>query len=99
MRSVQKDPERRELAALDRLASLAGMRVLEIGCGDGRLTWSLAERAEQVFAIDPDRQAIAKARRALPKSLKDHVQFDVGEAETYPFPSGAFEVALFSWSL
>ncbi len=99
MRGVQKDPEGRELAALDRLVSLAGMRVLEIGCGDGRLTWSLAERASRVLAIDPDRQAIAEARRALPKQLKDHVHFDVGQAETYPFADGGFEVAVLSWSL
>ena len=99
MCGVQKDPEGRELAALDRLVSLARMRVLEIGCGDGRLTWSLAERAHQVLAIDPDRQAIAKARRTLPKQLKDHVRFDVGQAETHPFPDGGFEVAVLSWSL
>lgn len=99
MRGVQKDPEGRELAALDRLASLAGMRVLEIGCGDGRLTWSLAERADQVFAVDPDREAVDRARRIVPKDLKDRIRFEVGEAETHPFLEGGFETTVFSWSL
>ncbi len=99
MRGIQKDPEGRELGTLDRLVSLAGMRVLEIGCGDGRLTWNLAKRANRVLGIDPDRQDIAKARRALPKQLKDRVRFEVGQAETYPFTNRGFEVAVFSWSL
>ena len=99
MRGVQKDPEGRELANLDRLVSLAGMRVLEIGCGDGRLTWSLADRASHILAIDPDKQAIGRARRALPKHLKDHVRFVVGQAETLGLPEGSFDAAIFSWSL
>lgn len=99
MRGVQKDPEGRELATLDRLVSLAGTRVLEIGCGDGRLTWSLAEQARHVLAIDPDRQAIARARRSVPKPLKDHVRFAVGQAETFRLPEGDFDAAVFSWSL
>ncbi len=99
MRGIQRDPEGRELVTLDRLVSMAGMRVLEIGCGDGRLTWNLAKRANRLLGIDPDRQAIAIARRGLPKRLKDRVHFDVGQAETHPFPDGGFEVAVFSWSL
>ncbi|MBM3265871.1 MAG: hypothetical protein FJY97_20955 [candidate division Zixibacteria bacterium] len=38
MHGVSIDPERRELARLRRFAPLADARVLEIGCGNGRLT-------------------------------------------------------------
>ncbi len=99
MREAETDPEGTELAALDRLVSLSRKRVLEIGCGDGRLTWGLAERAGSVVAIDPDRQEITRARRALPRGLRDRVRFEVGWGESLRFLDGEFDVVVFSWSL
>lgn len=99
MRGARMDPEGTELATLDRLVSFSGRRVLEIGCGDGRLTVSLAERARHVLAIDPDGRAIGRARRAVPRHLKDRVRFEVGQAESHELPAEGFDVALFSWSL
>lgn len=99
MRGVQQDPEGTELATLDRLVSLAGKRVLEIGCGDGRLTFPLAERAASVVAIDPDRKAIARARRTIPRDLRDKIRLQVGRGQALSFPDEAFDVAYFSWSL
>jgi len=99
MRGVRMDPEGVELAALDRLLPLTDKRLLEIGCGDGRLTRALAERAASVVAIDPNRRAIAKARRTLPRGLRGRVRFDVGRAESLPYPDGAFDAVIFSWAL
>jgi len=99
MRGVQTDPEGVELAALDRLLPLAGKRLLEIGCGDGRLTASLAERARSVVALDPDRRAVGEARLTLPRRLRKRVRFEVGRAESLPYADGAFDAVLFSWSL
>ena len=99
MRGIRMDPEGVELAALDRLLPLSGKRLLEIGCGDGRLTRALAERAASVVAIDPNRRAIVKARRTLPVRRRAHVRFDVGRAESLPYADGAFDAAIFSWAL
>lgn len=99
MRGATTDPEGTELATLDRLVSLTGKRVLEVGCGSGRLTWSLAERARSVVAIDPDRLEIAKARRAMSRRLKNRVRFEVGQGESLPFPDEEFDAVVFSWSL
>ena len=99
MRGVRLDPEGNEVAALDQAVSLNGKRVIEIGCGDGRLTWALAERARKVIAIDPKRRDVAAARRAMPGHLKDRVRFDVAQAENLQFRDGEFAVAVFSWSL
>jgi len=93
------DPEGVELAALDRLLPLTGKRLLEIGCGDGRLTGALAKRAASLVAMDPDRRGVAQARRSLPARLRGRVRFDVGRAESLPYPDGAFDAAIFSWSL
>src|SRR5713101_5663144 len=60
---MQLDPEGNETAALDQLLpDLRGLHVLEVGCGDGRLTCRYAERAASVLAIDPDPAAIATFR-------------------------------------
>jgi 16S rRNA A1518/A1519 N6-dimethyltransferase RsmA/KsgA/DIM1 with predicted DNA glycosylase/AP lyase activity len=64
------DPEGAHLAALRRLGNFHRRRVLELGCGDGRLTLGIAADAAHVLAFDPDAEAIERMRRAraLPPS-------------------------------
>lgn len=76
-----------------------GMRVLELGCGDGRLTFRYAREAESVFAVDPDGDAIAKANAALPPELSEKVTFAVAGAAEVDVSGRRFDLALFSWSL
>jgi protein-L-isoaspartate O-methyltransferase len=56
-------------AAIDDLAELAGLRsacrALEIGCGTGRLTMSLAERGCRVTAVELGAEMAEVARRKL----------------------------------
>jgi len=49
-------------------------RVLDMGCGSGRLTLELARRGHRVLGIDPDERALAQARAAA-KSEKLNVHF------------------------
>ena len=95
----QADPEGAETAALARLGPMAGMRVLELGCGNGRLTFRYAEQAASVLAVDPDWDSIAAATAALPSDLADRVSFAVAGAAEVDAPSAEFDLALFSWSL
>src|SRR5439155_15147140 len=71
------DPEGAHLAALRRLQDFTGARVVEVGCGDGRLTPGIAERAASVLAFDPDADAVARARAALPDALAGRVTYRV----------------------
>jgi ubiquinone/menaquinone biosynthesis C-methylase UbiE len=73
--------------------------VLELGCGDGRLTFRIADAARSVLAVDPDSEAIERARAAIPQRLADRVTFAVAQAEELDAPTAAFDLALFSWSL
>lgn len=99
MRGFRIDPERVEVRLLLRRAPLAGARVLEVGCGDGRLTRRFAGAARSVVGIDPDREQIARAWRLTPARLRSTVRFEVGKVEDLSFRDRAFDVALFSWSL
>ena len=97
--AIRLDPEANEPAALfDFAGSLSGRRVLEIGCGDGRLTWLYAESAARVVAIDPDADDIALAIRACPQHLRERVEFRVAAIQEFE-PSEKFDLALLSWSL
>ena len=93
-----KDPDGAEARVLGGVADFSGRRVLEIGCGDGRLTWLFAPRAESVLGIDPDEEQITLARSNTPPELADRVQFEVGEAEDLS-KTAVFDVAFLSWSL
>jgi len=97
--SLVLDPEGSHLAALKRLADFAGARVVEVGCGDGRLTIGIADRAESVLAFDPDEDAVARARETLPAELRDRIAYRAASAAEIEIPRSAYDIALFSWSL
>lgn len=96
------DPEGFEIdALLEYAGNLAGKRVLEIGAGDGRLTWRYAEKAAYVTAIDPNGSKIALAKEALPETLRERVTFLPMSLEAFELPPIAvgFDMAIMSWSL
>ena len=97
--TIELDPEGAHLASLRRLAGFDGARVIEVGCGDGRLTVGIAESAVAVLAVDPDAAAVDAARAALPAELAERVSYRVGSAAEIEIPRAAFDIVVFSWSL
>ena len=93
------DPEGAHLGALGRLGDFRGRRVLELGCGDGRLTAGIAADAAHVLAFDPDGDAIERARASLPAELAERVTFRVASGKEIEIEPHAFELVVFSWSL
>jgi ubiquinone/menaquinone biosynthesis C-methylase UbiE len=93
------DPEGAHLAALRRLGNFEGRKVLEMGCGDGRLTLGIAADAAHVIAFDPDAEAIDRARRFLPADLVERVAYRVASGKSIDLEPVSFDLALFSWSL
>ena len=69
--TIRSDPENNEIRALFDLVDFSGKHVLEIGCGDGRLTWRYAEAAAHVTAIEPFEEAIGRANVNQPDTLRD----------------------------
>ncbi|HUH15091.1 MAG TPA: class I SAM-dependent methyltransferase, partial [Gaiellaceae bacterium] len=76
-----------------------GLRVLEMGCGDGRLTPGLAEQAAYVLAFDPDAESVAAAERSLPAELRGRVEFRAAAAESIEIERSSFDLVVFSWAL
>ena len=93
------DPEQAHLAALRRLGDFRNQRVLELGCGDGRLTVPIAAEAAFVLGFDPDEEAVECARRSLPAELANRVAYQVASGDQFEVDPTPFDIALFSWSL
>ena len=93
------DPEGAHIAALHRLADFSEERVLELGCGDGRLTTEIARDADYVLAIDPDADAVERAIRTLPRELAGRVSYRVAKGNEIDVSRHSFDLVVFSWSL
>lgn len=84
------------LVAMDALAPAAGERVLDVGCGCGATSRTLAARvgsAGSVTGVDVSGPMLAQARARAADTPT--VRFIQGDAATHPFPPGSFD-ALFS---
>jgi ubiquinone/menaquinone biosynthesis C-methylase UbiE len=97
--STQADPERNEQKALRRLVDFKGRSVLEVGCGDGRMTWEYAGDARRVAGIDPDRDSLRLAQADRSYKLEGRVTFSAAGARWLPFPEERFDIAVLAWSL
>ena len=98
--TIRIDPEENELRALRKSGvDWKNKRVLEIGCGDGRLTLRLARLGANIQAIDPNAEAIRTARRNKPARFADQIRYSVGNARRLKIKSEAFDLVVFAWSL
>jgi ubiquinone/menaquinone biosynthesis C-methylase UbiE len=93
------DPDGVELTTIRELVELRGQRVLEVGCGDGRITFGCASEGASVLAFDADEELVEEARAATPRDLRSRVRFEVADAAQVELPTSEFDLALFSWSL
>ncbi len=100
MTGVQvRDSQGVEPAAIHAVADLDGSSVVEVGCGEGRLTRFAASLARAVYAFDPDGERVRKAATALAPELRDRVSFGVHDADALDVERRRFDLALCGWSL
>jgi ubiquinone/menaquinone biosynthesis C-methylase UbiE len=96
---LERDPEEVETRYLHEYADLPGTRVLEIGCGEGRLMWRYAATAGQIVGLDPDPVRLAGAMRDCQPALQPHVRLVRGQAERMPLADAAFDRVILGWAL
>jgi ubiquinone/menaquinone biosynthesis C-methylase UbiE len=94
-----RDGQAAEPSAIAAAVDLDEKRVLEVGCGSGRLTRFIAERAASVYAFDPKADDLAKARESLVGAARDRVRFAVHDAQALDVERERFDLALCGWSL
>ena len=96
--TLQRDPARSESKYLHSFADFTGRRVLEVGCGEGRLTWQYAGAARLTIGIDPDLDALRVAKLDRPSDLEQTVLLACAASEYLPFSKESFDLAVLAWS-
>ncbi|GAA4796381.1 methyltransferase domain-containing protein [Streptomyces sanyensis] len=81
---------------LDAAALHRGERVLDIGCGTGLVSRAAARLTAggEVLGVDLSRAMLEAAREEAAREGLDTVRHEQADAQTHPFPEGAFDVAL-----
>jgi len=85
-----------DLAELDKLLAVDGLRLIDAGCGAMRFSRALAKRGAQVLAIDPDpiQAKLNSEQEAIP-----NIEFVETGADALPAEDNSIDGILFSYSL
>jgi SAM-dependent methyltransferase len=89
---------RRDVTFWCDLARRRGGRVLELGCGTGRILAPLARHAASLAGIDRSDPMLARARRRL-RRAPIPVPLVRGDITALPFAGGAFDLVVASYGI
>lgn len=91
---LQKERRTRLQRAIDYASVTPGMKVLDLGCGNGDLMIRLVHMGAEVWGIDYSEDAIALAKdrkKQLPSHLRSKFHTSVADAQTLPFQTSFFD--------
>jgi len=98
--TILLDPEGNESNTLFNLpVEWTGKSVLEIGSGDGRLTWRYADKVSRVVGLEPDAGKHKAALENRPYGFEHVELFNLGLGAFVEQNKEKFDLALLSWSL
>jgi len=97
--SALRPPAADEIAQWGGPEVVRGKRVLDVGCGDGRLALGAAPYAREVVGLDPDEQLIKTATAKASEQRLRNARFVAGAGQELPFDDGAFDLVILSWAL
>jgi ubiquinone/menaquinone biosynthesis C-methylase UbiE len=97
--SALRPPPEDELREYGGVGLVRAKRVIDVGCGDGRMALGCAPYASEVVGVDPDPEAIRLARAKVRELGVANASFKVGVAQDLPYPDEHFDVVILSWTL
>ena len=87
--------QRRDVGFWQRLAAAASGRILELGCGTGRISVPVASRGLAVCGIDRSASMLARARRKIERArLQARVRLVRGDIRMLPFRAREFGLVM-----
>jgi len=95
--ATELDPARVMPRAILDAADLRNQRILEVGAGDGRLTFQYASQPRSVIGIDT---TVADVKAAASREeMRGHVHFLCASATALPFSAERFDIVMLASSL
>ncbi len=88
--------ESEDIAVIEQLVPLAGYRLVDAGCGGGRIARALAERGATVLGVEPDPVQAQKNRVADPLPGLTYAE---APAQSLPLDDASVDGVFFSYSL
>lgn len=88
------DPDRRVLAAIERIVPISGKRIADVGTGIGHYPMLLARRTGRTYGIEADDTLRDEARRRASEAHQPNIRIVAGEPERLPLRDGAVDVVL-----
>jgi SAM-dependent methyltransferase len=88
------DPERKVLAALERITPVSGKRIADVGTGIGHYPMLLARRTGRTYGIEADDTLREEARRRAAAAHQPNIRIVAGEPDRLPLRDGAVDIVL-----
>ena len=88
----QNSPKRSHADIIEELLEPNGAKIVDVGCGAGKITRLLTEMGAEVTGIDPGERQLERARAATPLGKEKYIE---GVAENLPFEDQSADIVLF----
>jgi ubiquinone/menaquinone biosynthesis C-methylase UbiE len=97
--ATEVDPAGIEPRAILQMVNFRNASALEVGAGDGRLTFRYAEVLRSVAGIDTKEPEVRSAAKVARLAFRGYAQFLCASATALPFSGEEFEIVLLASSL
>ncbi len=97
--AIEVDPVGIEPFAILQAADFRNARVLEVGAGDGRLTFRYATEPKSIVGIDTKELEVRSTGKESHNRFRGQVQFLCASGNALPFSAERFEIVLLASSL
>ncbi len=88
------DPDRKVLAALERITPLSGKRIADVGTGIGHYPMLLARRTGRTYGIESDPALLQEARRRAGEAHQPNIRIVEGSPTALPLRDAAVDIVL-----